>query len=227
MIRCYVCQLERAPYRAALLLQRRAVEKLQRGPAAETLFLLEHPHVITLGKSAAEASLLRGRASYERSGIAVIETDRGGDATYHGPGQLVGYPILKLEPERRDVRKYAHSLEEVLIRTLADFGITARRHPEYRGVWIQERKIASLGLRISRWVTSHGFALNVNTDISYFSLIRPCGIEGCTMTSMQRELGRSLDMADVRMSVIKRFSEVLGREMITGDFPHEVQAVTT
>jgi len=143
-----------------------------------------------------------------------VETDRGGDVTYHGPGQLVGYPILRLEEGRRDIRRYVNDVEEVLIRALAELSIEAQRHPRHRGVWVGPRKIASLGIRISRWVTSHGFALNVSTDLSYFSLIVPCGIEGCAMTSIERELGRSVEMSAVKEIVTRSFSDVFGREVV-------------
>ena len=175
------------------------------------MFLLEHPNVITLGRNATDGALVAGRPAITDRGVEVAETDRGGDVTYHGPGQLVGYPIVALEPGRRDIRRYVHDLEEVLIRTLADFGIESRRHPVHRGVWSGECKIASLGIRISRWVTSHGFALNVNTDLSYYSLINPCGIVGCKMTSMASKLGNEVEMALVKSAVISNFSNVYGR----------------
>ena len=147
-------------------------------------------------------------------GVTLVETDRGGDVTYHGPGQLVGYPVLMLESERRDIRRYVRDIEEVLIRTLAEFSIDARRDTVHRGVWIEQRKIASVGIRISRWVTSHGFALNVNTDLSYFSLIVPCGIEGCQMTSMATELDSHVDMQAVKDTVVRAFSDVFDREPV-------------
>jgi len=134
--------------------------------------------------------------------------------TYHGPGQLVGYPILRLETSRRDIRKYVHDLEQVLIDTIGDFGVMGERHPVHRGVWVGDRKIASLGVRISHWVTSHGFALNVATDLTYFSLMNPCGIEGCTMTSLQRELGQDVDPGDVREGITEHFGRIFERVMI-------------
>jgi lipoyl(octanoyl) transferase len=190
------------------------VERVQGGPGDEVLILLEHPHVITLGRNATGEALVAGEQTIVRRGVEIVETDRGGDVTYHGPGQLVGYPIVALEPGRRDIRRYVRDLEEVLIRTLADFGIESRRHPIHRGVWTGDRKIASLGIRISRWVTCHGFALNIDTNISYYSLINPCGIAGCEMTSMAVELGGPVGMGDVKNSVITHFASVFDRNLI-------------
>ncbi|MFH1754560.1 MAG: lipoyl(octanoyl) transferase LipB [Candidatus Latescibacterota bacterium] len=214
MIRCYVHDLRRISYEEAFRVQKQAVGKLQDGTGDECFFLLEHPHVITCGRSASRDSLLCNPALIEEKGGSVVETDRGGDVTYHGPGQLVGYPIFKLEEDRRDVRRYAFDIESALIKTLAPYGIHCDHHPEYTGVWTQGRKIASIGLRISRWVTCHGFALNVNTDLSYFSLIRPCGIPGCVMTSMEQELGAPADMSGVKDNIVRSFSQVFAREMI-------------
>ncbi|NIM18907.1 MAG: lipoyl(octanoyl) transferase LipB [Candidatus Latescibacteria bacterium] len=224
MIRCSAYDLGCVPYREAFILQRRMVEKLQSGSGEEALILLEHPHVITLGRSASADSLLSDPASLKERGVDVIETDRGGDATYHGPGQLVGYPIFKLEPERRDIRKYVSDIELALIRALADFGIEAGRQTGKRGVWIQRKKIASVGIRISRWVTCHGFALNVNTDLSYFEFINPCGITGCEMTSMQRELGVPISMASVKRQAVERLSEIFDREIVHGVHSNEITA---
>jgi lipoyl(octanoyl) transferase len=208
----FVHDLGTVRYDEAYRLQRDAVERLQNGGTEEALFLLEHPHVITKGRNASGSTLLASRDLLAKKGVALVETDRGGDVTYHGPGQLVGYPIIQLEPARRDIRRYVSDVEEVLIRTLSEFSIEARRHEVHRGVWIDDRKIASVGIRISRWVTSHGFALNVSTDLSYFSLIVPCGIENCRMTSMARELGRAVDMRDVKTAAARAFSSVFDRE---------------
>lgn len=204
-------------YRQAFDLQKREVGRVQGGEGDEVLILLEHPHVITLGRNATGEALVAGKEAIARRGVEIVETDRGGDVTYHGPGQLVGYPIVALEPGRRDIRRYVHDLEEVLIRTLADFGIGSRRHPVHRGVWTGDRKIASLGIRISRWVTCHGFALNVNSDISYYSLINPCGIVGCEMTSMAIELGGPVEMGSVKNSIVSHFASVFDRNLITND----------
>ncbi len=210
---CRAIDLGVVAYDEAFVLQKREVERLQRADGDDVLLFVEHPHVITVGRNATGSAILADRRLIEARGATVVATDRGGDVTYHGPGQLVGYPILRLEAGRRDVRRYVHDLEQVLIDTLADFGIFAGRHPEHRGVWVRERKIASLGIRISRWVTCHGFALNVDTDLSFFSLMNPCGIVGCTMTSMAQEIPGTVSMNAVRERVTHHFGIVMGREM--------------
>jgi len=163
-------------YGSALELQRRLVSERQQGSIPDQLLLVEHPHVITLGRNGHRENLLASDRILERAGVAFHSADRGGDVTYHGPGQLVGYPILDLREWKRDVAAYVRALEEVLIATLADFGIAAGRIPKLTGVWAGESKIAAIGVHISRWVTSHGFALNVSTDLSYFHYIVPCGL---------------------------------------------------
>jgi lipoyl(octanoyl) transferase len=200
------------PYEGALALQRESVAELHTGAGEEALFLLEHPHVVTRGRNSSQSSLLASAELLSSRGVALVETDRGGDITYHGPGQLVGYPVLRLEPGRRDIRRYVNDVEEVLLRALAEFSIVGRRDRVHRGVWIGQRKIASVGIRISRWVTSHGFALNVNTDLSYFALIVPCGIENCRMTSMATELGHTVCMQAVKDAVARQFPGVFGRD---------------
>jgi len=201
------------PYGEAFALQKREVDRIQEGEGGEVLMLLEHPHVFTIGRNADGRAIVADRSLIEQRGVTVAETDRGGDVTYHGPGQLVGYPLIELEQERRDIRRYVHDLEETLIRTLAEFDIEGGRHPEHRGVWISDRKIASVGVRVSRWITCHGFALNVATDLSYFSLMNPCGIVGCEMTSMERELHGTVEMNDVKRSIVRQFGNVYQREM--------------
>lgn len=223
MIPCRVHDIGLISFEDALRLQRDAVRRLQDGSGEECFFLLEHTHVITNGRNASHDSLLTDPAALERGGIHFVETDRGGDVTYHGPGQLVGYPIFQLESTRRDVRRYALDIETALMETLSMYGIPGERREKYRGVWTGGRKIASLGIRISRWVTSHGFALNVNTDLSFFSHIRPCGITGCEMTSIERELGAAVDMAGVKRNVVQCFSRVFQRQMIQGDENSDIQ----
>lgn len=210
---CRAVDLGRVDYDAAFALQKREVERLQREEGDDVLLFVEHPHVITVGRNADGSALVADRRLIEARGARVVATDRGGDVTYHGPGQLVGYPIIRLDASRRDIRRYVHDLEAVLIASLADFGLAAARHPVHRGVWVQDRKIASLGIRISRWVTCHGFALNVSTDLSYFTLMNPCGISGCTMTSMEKELPAPVAMAAVRDRVTAHFGRVFEREM--------------
>ena len=203
-------------YEEALALQQRLVEQRKRGEIDDQLLLLEHPHVITLGvKTRNDLShVLESPQSLAAQGVGVFETGRGGDVTYHGPGQLVGYPIVDLNPDRRDVHRYVRDLEEVLIRAVAEFGIGARRLDKLTGIWVDEAgrdaKLAAIGVRISRWVTSHGFALNVNTDLSRFGLIVPCGITDKGVTSMERLLGHSIPMAEVETAVTRQFEAVFG-----------------
>ena len=210
---CRAIDLGRMEYDDAFALQKREVDRLQRGEGDDVLLFVEHPHVITVGRNADGTALVADRRLIEARGARVVATDRGGDVTYHGPGQMVGYPIIRLESARHDIRRYVRDLEDVLILALADFGLFAAHHPVHRGVWVNNRKIASLGIRISRWVTMHGFALNVSTDLSYFSLMNPCGISGCVMTSLETELAGPVAMAAVRERVIAHFGDVFVREM--------------
>ncbi|HEX6791682.1 MAG TPA: lipoyl(octanoyl) transferase LipB [Candidatus Krumholzibacteria bacterium] len=210
---CRAIDLGRMDYDTAFALQKREVERLQRDEGDDVLLFVEHPHVITIGRNASGSALVADRRLIEARGARVVATDRGGDVTYHGPGQLVGYPIIRIEASRRDIRRYVHDLESVLIATLGDFGVEGARHPVHRGVWVGEKKIASLGIRISRWVTMHGFALNVSTDLSFFTLMNPCGIAGCTMTSMEKELAGTVAMAAVRERATVHFGRVFEREM--------------
>lgn len=213
--------LGRIRYDDALRMQRETVARLQAGTGEETLYLLEHEHVVTLGRNATTGSLVASRELLALRGVDLVETDRGGDVTYHGPGQLVGYPIIALETGRRDIRRYVHDVEETLIRTLADFGVEGHRDSQNRGVWVEDRKIASVGIRISRWVTMHGFALNVSTDLSYFSLIVPCGIAGCRMTTIEQETGKRVDMRDVKNKFAEQFCRLFGREaQVDGQVSH-------
>jgi lipoyl(octanoyl) transferase len=214
--RCRAEWLGRIGYREALALQQATARALKDAqfsgtPAEERLFLLEHPSVITLGRNAHDADVLAGREQLATLGVAVETSDRGGQVTYHGPGQLVGYPILDLNPERRDVARYLRDLEEALIRTLATYGITAGRSTGLTGVWVGDRKIAALGVHLSRWVTTHGFALNVTTDLDAFGLIVPCGITTRGVTSMARILGRDLPLEDVAQRFVPEFAAVFNR----------------
>jgi lipoyl(octanoyl) transferase len=200
-------------YQAALDLQNDLVEQRKQGVIPDQLLLLEHPPVITLGarNHNSRSNVLESEESLARQGVGLYETGRGGDVTYHGPGQLVGYPILELPPDRRDVHRYVRDLEDVLIQTVAGFGIVAARIPGLTGAWVGEHKLAAIGVRISRWVTSHGFALNVNTDLSHFGLIVPCGITGKGVTSMAELLGRPVPMADVADAVASRFERAFAQ----------------
>ena len=188
------------PYLEAWELQKQLVAARKAGQVEDTLLLLEHPHVITLGRNARREHLLSVPPEVE-----VHQTNRGGDVTYHGPGQLVGYPIFDLAGLRKDVAWYMRSLEEALIGALAQFGIRAARMPGLAGVWVEQRKIAALGVHLSRWVTCHGFALNVNTDLRYFECIVPCGIRNYGVVSMESLLGGPVDMERVKEAVAASF----------------------
>lgn len=176
MRNCVLRELGRIRYGEALAIQQQLAAGRKQGLVPDHLLLLEHPHVVTMGRNGHAENLLAGPEIMARAGIEYFPTDRGGDVTYHGPGQLVGYPILDLREWKRDVGAYVRAIEQTLIDTLADYGIAAGRIPKLTGVWVGERKIAAIGVHLSRWVTSHGFALNVTTDLSYFQYIVPCGL---------------------------------------------------
>jgi lipoyl(octanoyl) transferase len=175
-------------------------------PSPDLLLFVEHPHVYTLGKSGDIANLLREEAEF-------VKIDRGGDITYHGPGQIVGYPILDLDRYYTDIHRYLRELEEVIIRVCADYGISAGREAKQTGVWVDGAKICAMGIKCSRWVTMHGFALNVNTDLSYFNHIIPCGISDKSVTSLQQLLGRQLDVMEVRQRIIAHVGDVFNARM--------------
>ncbi|MGA3096607.1 MAG: lipoyl(octanoyl) transferase LipB [Bryobacteraceae bacterium] len=215
MRKCELRELGRTDYGQALEWQRRMVTARQRGEIPDQLGLLEHPHVITLGRNGQLRHLLASDEVLDRAGIAFYPTDRGGDVTYHGPGQLVGYPIVDLREWKRDVGAYVRAVEQTIIDTLADFGIAAGRIPKLTGVWVKERKIAAIGVHISRWVTSHGFALNVNTDLSYFQYIVPCGLAR-PVTSMV-QLGANAALAEVAGVLAGHFGRVFECEMLSGE----------
>lgn len=205
------------PYDEGLRLQERAVEQLRSGETPEQLLLLEHPHVFTLGRGADSANILADQQQLESNSVEVHETGRGGDVTYHGPGQLVGYPIINLKPDRCDVHRYVRDIEEVLIRTIAEFAVVGTRIPGLTGVWVGNDKIGAIGVRIARWITSHGFALNVNTDLNYFKMIVPCGISDKGVTSLSALIGRSMDIREVAQTTALNFGRVFGREMVLKD----------
>jgi lipoyl(octanoyl) transferase len=207
--------LGRVPYGDAAALQLRLREELARGEGPERLLLLEHPHVYTLGRNATASDVLLPEPERAARGVSVAPSDRGGQVTYHGPGQLVGYPLLDLNPDRRDVRRYVRDLQEVLVRTLAELGIVAHGGEGERiGVWVDERKIASLGIHLARWRTTHGFALNVATELGYFGGIVACGMPQVRMTSVARETERSPDLRDVAALVRPHFAAVFDRELV-------------
>jgi lipoyl(octanoyl) transferase len=200
------------PYGDALELQKALVEERRAGRVSDLLLLLQHPSVITLGVRRDSRSHVTGsEQQLVTRGIELHETGRGGDVTYHGPGQIVGYPILDLRPDRCDVHRYVRDLEEVMIRVCADYGIEAGRVAGLSGTWAGTEKIGAIGVRISRWITSHGFAFNVNTDLDAFQLIVPCGIPDRGVTSLARLVGRELSIEEVEDCVIRRFAEVFDR----------------
>ncbi len=210
---CRVEQLGLVDYADGLRLQKERVAQRKAGEIPDTLLLLEHPHVYTLGRNARRENLLVSVEALRARGAQVFETDRGGDVTYHGPGQLVGYPILDLTQHRRDLAWYMRSLEEVFIGVAHDFGVEAGRVAGARGVWVGDEKLVAMGVHVSRWVTSHGFAFNVNTDLGYFEWIVPCGLRDKGVTSLAKLLGRAVEMRLVAEKVVKHFGVVFGLEM--------------
>lgn len=201
-----VRKLGRLEYGAALALQKETELAVKEGERPDTLLLLEHPHTLTVGRRGDSAAILMSPESLADRGVTIFETNRGGKITYHGLGQIVGYPIVKLSPDREDVHRYVRDLEEVLIRTLRDFEIEAFRIEGLTGVHTSRGKVAAIGVHIARWVTTHGFALNVNTDLSFFNLIIAC--DGEQVTSMEDLLGREVDMAAVENRIAIHFAEV-------------------
>jgi lipoate-protein ligase B len=203
-------------YDPACALQRELVEARKAGAIPDVLLLCEHPHVITLGRNGKRENLRAGERLLAQMKVEFSRTDRGGDITYHGPGQIVGYPILDLAAHRRDIRWYVEQLEEVMIRTTADFGLAAHRSDANHGVWLDtpagEEKLGALGVHLSRWISSHGFAYNVTTDLRYFDLIVPCGVAGKRATSLERALGRAMPVEEVRERVVTHFAIVFGRQ---------------
>jgi lipoyl(octanoyl) transferase len=212
---CESRYLGRTPYAEALALQQSLHDARKRDEVSDTLLLLEHPHVITLGRAANRANILADEQMRAAKQVELFETGRGGDVTYHGPGQLVGYPIINLAPDRQDVRRYVRDIQEVLVRTARDFGVEAEpRGGDYVGVWVGDDKLAAIGIRISRWVTMHGFAFNVSTDLDYFNLIVPCGIADHGVTSLEKILGEKIALEAVAESVTKHFGDVFQRQML-------------
>lgn len=200
------------PYGAALALQTARHTEVADGQSDDTLFVLEHAPVITTGRHAGRRHLTASPEALAQLDIEVFETSRGGDVTYHGPGQLVGYPILGLQGVEQDLKAYVTRLEEILIRTAADFGVTAQRVPGLRGIWVGNDKLAAIGIRIARWVTSHGFALNVHTDLTAFDLMVPCGLHGRGVTSLARLCRRPPSMQEVEAAIVAHAAAVLGRK---------------
>jgi len=211
-----VRRLGRVPYARGLELQQELVAQRQAGRIPDQLLLLEHDPVFTLGRNARAANVLLPAGTLRERGFEVFETGRGGDVTYHGPGQVVGYPILELPADRRDVHRYVRDLEEVMLRTCADYGLQASRVEGLTGAWLGDEKIGAIGVRIARWVTSHGFAFNVGTDLQAFELIVPCGIRGRGVTSLERQLGRKLPLEQVEDRIAANFAAVFGSFSASG-----------
>lgn len=205
---CEVTDLGMMGYAAALGVQRELVERRKRGEVADQLLFVEHPHVITMGRNGRSENMLAPPELLERAGVEFHETDRGGDVTYHGPGQIVGYPILDLREWKRDVVSFVRGIEQAIIDALGEFGIQAGRLAGATGVWVAGAKVAAIGVHISRWITSHGFALNVDTDLSYFQYIVPCGLTK-PVTSM-RKLGSPAARPEVMRAITRAFSQVFG-----------------
>jgi len=212
-----VLPLGRTEYRSCWRFQQRLFELRSAGRIPDTLLLTEHDHVYTIGKTGDDNHLLADDEELASRGITVVRTDRGGDITYHGPGQLVGYPILDLTNYSRDLHRYLRDLEEVVIRTLAGNGIPAHRLSGYTGVWAGNEKICAIGVKSSRWVTMHGFALNVATDLSFFGRIIPCGIFDRGVTSMEALLGHPVTLTDIATQIVGLCGEVFGAEMVAAD----------
>ena len=204
-------QLGRIDYESGLALQKETASEIKAGTQPDTLLLLEHPHTLTIGRRGTDASVLLSEPDLHNLGVKVFETNRGGKVTYHGLGQVVGYPIINLSPHREDVHRYVRDLEEVLLLTMRDFGIDAFRIKGLTGVHTSKGKVAAIGVHIARWITTHGFALNVNTDLSYYDLIVAC--EGEPVTSMEQVVGGRVDLSDVENRLAMRFAEVFEMEI--------------
>ena len=210
------------PYAPAWDTQKRLATELVAGTGEDTLLLLEHPPVYTLGRNSLAEHILVSSDELARHGTTVERNDRGGEVTFHGPGQLVAYPVIKLGPEERSISRLVDNLEQAIIDTLDDYGLPGERVPDQRGVWTRGRKIASLGLTVKRWVVTHGMALNVAPDLSYFTLINPCGHPDTVMTSMERELGRAPDLTEVGDCFARHFARLFNRHLAVSDQPSAI-----
>jgi lipoyl(octanoyl) transferase len=204
------CNLGTVDYKEAWDLQKNIFELRHQQKVDDVLFLLEHPHTYTLGKTADEKNLVGNQEYLNRNKISVYDIDRGGDITYHGPGQIVGYPIIDLNNWGKDTDKYLRTLEEIIIRTCADYRLAVKRVPKYTGVWIEDRKIAAIGIKVTRWITMHGFALNVNTDLSLYNGIIPCGITNKEVTSLKKELNTEFNLQEVKSNILNHAVEIFG-----------------
>jgi lipoyl(octanoyl) transferase len=204
------CDLDTVDYKEAWDLQKSLFELRHQQKIDDVFLLLEHPHTYTLGKTADEKNLVGNEEYLNKKKISVYDIDRGGDITYHGPGQIVGYPIIDLNNWGKDTHKYLRALEEIIIRTCADYSLPVVRVPKYTGVWIEDRKIAAIGIKVTRWITMHGFALNVNTDLSLYNGIIPCGITNKEVTSLQKELNTEIDTQKVKSIILNHTVKIFG-----------------
>ena len=204
------CDLDTIDYKEAWDLQKSIFELRYQQKVDDVFLLLEHPHTYTLGKTADEKNLVGNEEYLKKNKISVYDIDRGGDITYHGPGQIVGYPIIDLNSWGKDTDKYLRALEEIIIRTCADYCLPVTRVPKYTGVWIEDRKIAAIGIKVTRWITMHGFALNVNTDLSLYNGIIPCGITNKEVTSLQKELDTKIDIQEVKSKILNHTVTIFG-----------------
>jgi lipoate-protein ligase B len=208
------CDLNLIDYKEAWDLQKSIFNQRVKKEIPDTLLLLEHPHTYTFGKVAKKNNLVGSADFLKNNNISVYDIDRGGDITYHGPGQIVGYPIINLEDWKKDTHKYLRALEEVIIKTCTEYGLTSNRDSKYTGVWMNGKKIAAIGIKVSRWVTMHGFAFNVNTNLSMFKGIIPCGISDKDVTSLSRELSREINLDEVKISLLNNFKKVFDYDKI-------------
>lgn len=202
------CDLGFIDYKEAWDFQQEIHSKRVSGEVEDFLFLLEHPNTYTLGKTAHKENLIGNEDYLKENHISVYDIDRGGDITYHGPGQIVGYPIVDLNNWFKDTHKYLRALEEVIIKTCSEYGLHCERNPKHTGVWLEDRKIAAIGIKVSRWVTMHGFAFNVNTNLDLFNGIIPCGIQDKSVTSLSKELKKEISIQEVKEKLLKNFSDV-------------------
>jgi len=216
------CDLGFIDYKEAWGLQQEIHSKRVLGEVEDILFLLEHPNTYTLGKTAHKENLISSEDYLKQNQISVYDIDRGGDITYHGPGQIVGYPIIDLNNWFKDTHKYLRALEEVIIKTCNDYGLKSERNPKHTGVWIGDKKIAAIGIKVSRWVTMHGFAFNVNTDLNLFSGIIPCGIQDKTVTSLKQELRNEINIQEVKEKLLKNFIQLFEYSTVTSRDNEEV-----
>ncbi|MGE5440476.1 MAG: lipoyl(octanoyl) transferase LipB [Bacteroidota bacterium] len=214
-------------YEKAWELQRKTFDLRRNKDVPDTLYLLEHPHTYTLGKVADRKNLISSENFLKEKGISVYDIDRGGDITYHGPGQIVGYPILDLTEWKQDTHLYLRSIEEVIILTCRDYGLHAGRIEKLTGVWIEDRKIAAIGIKVSRWITMHGFAFNVNTDLSLFQGIIPCGITDKSVTSLSKELGYDPDMNEVKEKLVNNFKRIFNYDSVLSNQENQLLPSTS